>query len=562
MSFSTDPRTLFQSGAAQQTGERRAIRAQQLSTFTAESGWPISLACVGVPAGHRPSGPYTPLDPTRGAALDGGRFKALSLHSAPRDIVAVAEASGIVRAVHATSGASLSTYPASTGPVAALLPLPGGRALIATSGWDKALRFFAFDPPTDGVFAPPPRPNDLVVGPAPPPQPPAKIALTRPLLMIPDASSDFVKALAWDAATRAVIIAGSDATIRVYDTSPLVNATQKLDAATWRTLAQPCAGPSVPPTLHAQVTATLPTPVQVAALRIHTRPILSLLVAPAVRAGNKRRPHATFFAGDSMGRIAEYTLVRSTEGALTLSLRRELRGHETAVNALSVGVVPVEIPRPAGKNNADLDSEDEEDEIDVRILWSASGDRTVRGWILDTLPPGVKSGPWGGEGAGLDRSSKATPLQGSDPPLYSSYALPLPDVGKAVLPILWSNGLGGADDRIPIITAGADEDLRVWSVPAPGSGQLDNSPSFSWLQRVVPAHWHEITGLLLWTWNDVPYVISSGLDGVVRRWRMEQLLAPVQATEPIAPSNPEPTSTATGMTAEEEAELEALMADE
>ncbi|KAG6817078.1 hypothetical protein H0H87_012846 [Tephrocybe sp. NHM501043] len=115
----------------------------------------------------------------------------------------------------------------------------------------------------------------------------------------------------------------------------------------------------------------------------------------------------------------------------------------------------------------------------------------------------------------------------------------------------------------PYLLTGAGDILRTYDVSS-----LDEPE----LIRDLDAHWHDITAIRLWkrmtTENGItriePWIISTSLDGTIRKWRLSELLAPqppsVMAPE-VSASVPASAETNGGfeMTEEEERELAELV---
>ncbi|KAF5391751.1 hypothetical protein D9757_001755 [Collybiopsis confluens] len=202
--------------------------------------------------------------------------------------------------------------------------------------------------------------------------------------------------------------------------------------------------------------------------------------------------------GDTMGVIRLWTLVNQ-EHRWTCSLKAEFNHHRTKISALYIG---------SGQ------------------LWTASTDETVQ--VRDL------SG---------DNTRRVPP------------AIAHADAVRCLLPLYLS------DLREPYIITGSGDFLRVYDVSSVHKPELLNE---------IDAHWHDITHIRLWVRQTVdepgrkkiePWIISTSLDGTIRRWRLEELLVPQpkpQASEAKVTDSPQLQS-GFHMSVEEEKELDDLM---
>lgn len=305
-----------------------------------------------------------------------------------------------------------------------------------------------------------------------------------------------LKSLHVDATAALLLSGGSDRAVRAWNLAPLVAWAAALDAAAWKALG-----------VDAKVSAPVPT--LYAAVASHTRPVIALAALPppppdvAVMPGVPT--HASFSA-DSMGRLLE---IHWNDGRGVVA--RELSGHETGIQA----VVPVWRECDDGRYTADV--------------WTASSDQTVRRFPLSAHARGaVLPG----------RVSHAGPVQGAAAAVTADVRLDVPGGVRSVLPL---RGVASAEDVVLVGTTGGD--IQVWHAGA------DAPPE---LAHALEGHWHEVTYLGVWQ-RDVPWIVSSSLDGTVRRWPLSRVLAPLAPPPSAGPSL---------LTAEEEAELAELLSDD
>lgn len=211
------------------------------------------------------------------------------------------------------------------------------------------------------------------------------------------------------------------------------------------------------------------------------------------------------YTADTMGIVKAWNLEKEegTPIRWRATVRTEFKHHRTGVNDMIFG--------------ADQ-------------LWTASSDETVQ--VQHVVPP-----------------KETKPM----PPITHPVAV------KAIL------HLGLTELAEPYLITGAGDVIRVYDVSSPEEPELLN---------VIDAHWHDVTALRLWVRKTVgedgvtrvePWVVSASLDGTLRKWRVSELLkpAPVQA-EAVPSTKEEPTNAEkpSGLTEEEERELEELMAED
>ncbi|TFK54822.1 WD40 repeat-like protein [Heliocybe sulcata] len=159
-------------------------------------------------------------------------------------------------------------------------------------------------------------------------------------------------------------------------------------------------------------------------------------------------------------------------------------------------------------------------------LWTASSDETVQA-----------------QHVGANNSAKTIP------PITHPVAV------KAIL------HLGLTDLEEPYLITGAGDVIRVYDISSPDEPELLNE---------IDAHWHDVTALRLWLRKTVgedgvsrvePWVISASLDGTLRKWRVSEMIKPTPP--PVAAKSEEATEPkSSGLTEEEERELEELMAED
>nr|GAT51090.1 argonaute-like protein [Mycena chlorophos] len=114
----------------------------------------------------------------------------------------------------------------------------------------------------------------------------------------------------------------------------------------------------------------------------------------------------------------------------------------------------------------------------------------------------------------------------------------------------------------PYVITGSGDVIRVYDVSSPESPELLNE---------VDAHWHDVTALQLWMrpWSGgevppasmEPWVISTSLDGTIRKWKVADLIT-AQPRQPPQTKKTKETKAEFEMTEDEERELAELMADD
>jgi hypothetical protein len=73
------------------------------------------------------------------------------------------------------------------------------------------------------------------------------------------------------------------------------------------------------------------------------------------------------------------------------------------------------------------------------------------------------------------------------------------------------------DNDVPFVLTGAGDRIRVWDVS-------DVHKPQEVVGAGVDGHWHDVTSIRLWTRREgggvAPWAVSTGLDGVIRKWRL------------------------------------------
>ncbi|KAN0063227.1 hypothetical protein ACQY0O_004391 [Thecaphora frezii] len=611
----TNASTLFQTDTALAQGAARALKASRTASGT-QYGSPIWLNSRYKDA--------TGLADS-GAAADAGSARVLSLRCRtapsveaagrlPQNQVWTAESGGVVRVTDLETGKTSVLFRGHTAPVPAfdLVQIPisdgegkpcGEREVVVTGSWDKSIKVW----PVPSSLAP----RRAAPGAAP------QATRPRALLTHAQAATDFVKAVHCfrSGGLDLLLSAGSDKTVRCWNLSPLVSYVRALSEQQWRQICDV----GVP---EADM-AAVPGLELVATLRDHTRPINCLASVPP-----PPPPHApatdqtVLFSADSMGRIFELVLdlqpstSTSSASASTspptsrgmLTIRRELRAHETAIYDLRVGWRDEEIE---GLNRLPTSVEAAVDEFATPVyeaadgsfrryvaeVWTCSGDKTARGFVLSIVPAAgagagtAASGNAKGAPVLGSRSSKAGPVLGFQPPLGAARTVTHVDFVKSLVPLAHAGArrdvqrlaaATSAKGMLPpapqwMVTGSSDEMLRVFDLDAVGSaasgassstagsggfnGSTNSSARLTSPLSQLEGHWHEIDAMDVWfrpscpassssspasSTNDdggkkedatalppIPqgragewYVVSSGLDGSVRRWSLATLSNP------------------------------------
>ena len=480
---------LFQSDASLAVGQARAEKAQR-TAHGAAYGHPIWLGkhVSPLPTSDDAATAAPDVDvaalASRAAGADGGLVKVITAHMAHPSSTHVwtAESGRVARATDLESGAMAQQLRGHTGPVSALASLVvRGVTLVFTASWDKSLRVWLA-----GDDA---RPTSLVV--------------------VPDAATDFVKALHVDAAHACLVSSGSDRAVRFWDLSELV---------AW---CEARAG--------GNDEAPAPAPTVVGVVRVHTRPVLALASVPSAPPGlpvaAEMYTGLCVFSADSMGRVVETHVERTPDG-VRCEVVREFDGPETSVYGLA----------PVWRLGAD-------DTHWVADLWCASADECVRRFPLAEAHR---------RGTAPGRVSRAGAPLGRAPPVRGDAVVRVRGVPRSVLP------LGAVDDALQdlVVVGMADGDVVVWDTEGAA--------------RVVcrlEGHWHEVSYVGAWRRADgAVWLVTASLDGTVRRWALREVLQGGGAAGGAGEANgsgagaaPAPAAGGVALTAEEEAELAELL---
>lgn len=467
---------LFQSDTSLAIGRERAAKAERTASG-GEHGYPIWIGTHSSPLpGTTAASPDAPPPDVRAlaakaAGADGGLAKAITAHLAsPGDrCIWTAESGRLARATDIESGECVQQLRGHSAPVSALASLQvGERLLLFTASWDKSIRVWAA-----GTEKRP-----------------------APLVVVPDAASDFIKALHVDVAHACLVSGGSDKVVRVWDIALLRAWAEQQTADSWAS-PRGCPAPRV-----------------VGTVRAHTRPVLSLAslppAPPDAPAADDVPTECTIFSGDSMGRILQISIAWRAGREAQCEIVRELDGPETGVLHIA----------PLWR----MDDDDTQYTADV---WTTSADKSVRRFPLSARTR---------RGVAPGRVSHAGATHGTLSSLRADVVLPLRDAAKAVLPL---SQLGSVYSDL-LLVGHDDGDVDVWRVATPPE-----------LVRVLDGHWHEVTFLDAWRRADgTLWILSASLDGTIRRWPLAEVLRP-----PAPSSAPVPSL----LTAEEEAELAELM---
>ncbi|KAG5716260.1 hypothetical protein E4T56_gene10611 [Termitomyces sp. T112] len=210
---------------------------------------------------------------------------------------------------------------------------------------------------------------------------------------------------------------------------------------------------------------------------------------------------AVLYTADTMGIIKFWFLTKDGGSSPTWrgTLREELIHHRTRINEMLYG---------------------------SDHLWTASADGTVQ--VLNRASP-----------------EKSPPPIEHPAPVRSILPLALTELGE------------------PYLLTGAGDMMRVYDVSTADEPELI---------REMDAHWHDITAIRLWKRVTAgshgmsriePWIVSTSLDGTIRKWRLSELLSlpPIPKEPVISAPAPPPSSQKSGfkMTDDEERELAELM---
>ncbi|KAK4050146.1 WD repeat-containing protein 49 [Microbotryomycetes sp. JL201] len=445
----------------------------------------------------------------------------------------VAESGFVIRKLGLESGSTSQLYKGHLGPVTAIDFYQTGtsdskgkkRQLLVSGSWDKTVRVWDTN--------------------------------TRKLLSTTVGHVDFVKAVHVIPHLGVVVSGSSDRDLRIWDLT-------RFDGRPWddeavlnddvageepEVLAEPSIG-AAPPAAVANAPLDL-----LLVLKGHTRPIERIASYAIIKtrssanADSDPEPTGRFalLSADSMGALKTWELWRDELGRVHGQLRSEARHHEIGIYDMVVG--DGEIWTVSADTSALLSSFD-----------SSSPTTPIKPLVRIPLPNGIKS---------------VLPLSIALPALNSSHVL-----------------LGSSDELIYVIDASVpelDPSMRSTALPSwPASAPLTTTThdqKVTGLVSTVQGHSHEITDLhvfmgpadlsdgtvdvddgekVLLTTKDVKrdtvWIVSASVDGTLRRWKWTDVLAGTT----FRPVKDEQTATTDVnlLTAEEEAELEALMAED
>ncbi|GAA6008542.1 hypothetical protein JCM10207_007153 [Rhodosporidiobolus poonsookiae] len=428
----------------------------------------------------------------------------------------VAESGFVVRRVGLESGKTKQLFKGHTGPVTSIVfyTTPSGRELLISGSWDKSIRVWDIE---------------------------TKTHLSTTLAHI-----DFVKTLHVIPELALLVSGSSDKDLRLWDLFSLdaLAASSLSSSAPLPSTADspvPREGAAPPP-----ATALHPLPCAVA-LKAHTRPIECLasyaLLEPLgpgqaeddvdVR-DRKRTGRWALVSADSMGAVKVWEVWREggAGGAVKSELRGESRQHEAGIWDVQLG--------PEGE------------------LWTVSADNSL---LLSSLSLS-------------DPCAAPTPLLRIPHPAQVRSFLPLPlSPLLSVLPAAPPYLLTGASDELlrvlDLSCAALDpnpkrEAARGWNgLPLTEGSRVEGQVN------AVEAHTHEVVQLCAYVLpsgeggRKEAWVLSASLDATLRRWRVEELRSKEWDRVVVVPVEEEEDGTKESLlTAEEEAELEALMADD
>jgi len=236
----------------------------------------------------------------------------------------------------------------------------------------------------------------------------------------------------------------------------------------------------------------------VGSISAHSRPVECL-------GGQAISEHfAILYTGDTMGVIKVWDLQKDdgSPSRWVATLKNTINHHRTRVNELVY------------QNGH---------------LWTASSDETVRVLVNKSSNPDEKN-------------SKAPR------PITHPVAV------RAILPLALT------DLNEPYLLTAAGDILRTYDI-----SELDEPELLS----EVDGHWHDITTIRLWKRTTPggdgktriePWIVTTGLDKTIRKWKLAELLNPPKPVEPEPKTEAvEPTPRESDLTEEEERELAELM---
>ncbi|KAM0788149.1 hypothetical protein ACM66B_001313 [Microbotryomycetes sp. NB124-2] len=383
---------------------------------------------------------------------------------------------------------------------------------------------------------------------------------TRKLLSTTVGHVDFVKAVLVISALRIAISGSSDRDLRIWDLSRFDDQSWQQDSSSTSDkddaeLEEPDAPAAEPQIGAAPPAAVSNSPLDLlAVLKGHSRPIERLASYPLTKqsapsagdSDSEPEPNGRFalFSADSMGALKTWELWRDEQDKLHAELRSEVRDHEIGIYDIVVG-----------------DGE----------IWTASADTSA---LLSSF----------------DFSSPSTPPK----PLVR---LPMSNGIKSILPM--SLAIPSLNSSHVLLGGSTDEQIHIvdMSVPEldPVSSRLTALPpwpassvtvassdkhNLAGLVSSVQGHAHEVTDLHAFLGpkdlasddnvgakeamvkRDTVWILSASVDGTLRRWKWSDMLAGTidkPPTDEVVVGDKDKPSL---LTAEEEAELEALMNDD
>ncbi|PKI82676.1 hypothetical protein MVES1_003972 [Malassezia vespertilionis] len=330
-----------------------------------------------------------------------------------------------------------------------------------------------------------------------------------PLVILRDAAADFIKALHADAEHACLLSGASDKAVRIWDLRLLIQwASDKAPEEWAEVLSREKDAP-----------VGCPVPTLAGVCREHLRPVVCITTLPPCPDAGFRSDAFYAFSADSMGRVLQSAIVfdDAAERSAHAAVLRELNGPETGVLDM---VATWRVYGP------------EEDQWGADI-WVSSSDESVRRFPLsegarEKFVPG--------------RVSHAGAQVGTAAPLMADALLSIPASASAILPLGVSDG-----EKDALITGDVQGELEVWCM----------EPVHKFAAH--EGHWHEITHLDRWlrAEDKTLWIVSTSLDGTVRRWPLPRLLT----TEAQRDTETRPAAVGVALTAEEEAELTELMDD-
>lgn len=482
---------LFHSHASLAQGKHRASKAVR-TAHGVKYGSPIWLGAQSAPLSAGDEAHVTPdvqAVASKAGGADGGRSKAIAAHLVSPDAqhLWTAESGHMARSTNVETGATVQQLRGHGGPVS------GVASMLLGEG--RALLFTSSWDRAIRVWA----------------QGPTLEARPAPLTVLENAGSDLLKTLHVNTEFQVLLSGGSDKVVRVWDISALAAWAAARSDEEWTV-----------PSGRSDKTAprVTPRPALLTTLCGHTRPVVSVTTLGRCPERGVVRDVPTdlvAFTADSMGRLLEVH-VSLSEGAprsARCTVVRELEGPETNV----LCVAPVWRPY----------DEDEDGPQWTADVWVSSSDCTVRRFALSEAARGALVG---------GRVSRVGERLGTEPALYADLLWHTAEPVKSVLPL----GVLDIEPRLDdvVVTGGSDGTLLVWRI------------STGTISTELEGHWHQVTHLAPWRRHDGSWwVISTSLDGTVRRWPLARVLVFGQITVRDAPT--------TQLTAEEEAELAELM---